>query len=69
MKTTTRTNLQDACRHTCPAGRPCACAARSHSLHICADITCRCHSQNRYDPPGAAAAHQQTIIARRNGRK
>lgn len=67
-KTATRTST-DTCRHTCPGGQPCTCAAGSHTMHICRDETCQCHSRARYDPAGAAAALQQAILARRNGRK
>ena len=39
-----------ACREQCPGGRRCYCNGKiRHSLHICADSRCICHSRARYE--------------------
>lgn len=38
------------CRHACPGSQPCDLDGRiAHTLHLCRDSQCECHSRERYD--------------------
>jgi len=54
------------CFHCCPEGNPCACKGSAHTLHLCDDADCACHSQERYRRAGGAAAYTR-ITLRRGG--
>ena len=41
------------CLGKCPGGQPCDCdGGVEHTLHICRDEKCRCHSRERYERKG-----------------
>lgn len=45
----TPTGREHDCSQTCPAGGKCACSDLVvHTLHVCSDPRCWCHSQARY---------------------
>lgn len=54
------------CQHRCPQGNPCACKGTAHTLHLCDDTDCECHSQERYRRTGGVLAYTR-IILRRGG--
>ena len=40
----------ERCRNQCPRSQPCCCNGDvRHTLHICNDATCACHSRERYE--------------------
>lgn len=41
--------LVGPCRSKCPGGRPCECDGKPHTMHICRDERCWCHSRQRYE--------------------
>ncbi len=52
------------CIHRCPQGNPCACKGTPHSLHVCDDVDCECHAQERYRLAGGAIAYTRTTLRR-----
>lgn len=51
----TRNDGPTRCKRTCPGGNPCCCRAHdsagkplNHTLHICTNPHCICHSAQRY---------------------
>lgn len=45
----TANSLNASCKHKCPGGYTCTCDAdNGHTLHICRNVDCWCHSQDRY---------------------
>ena len=43
-------NSQGTCKRKCPGGYACTCnAIEGHALHICRNVDCWCHSQDRYE--------------------
>lgn len=54
------------CTHCCPEGNPCTCKGTAHRLHVCEDVNCPCHSQDRYRLAGGTMAYTR-ITLRRGG--
>lgn len=46
-----------ACRGKCPHGTKCCLDDNGHTLHICNQPSCPCHSRARYDRRGGVSAH------------
>lgn len=49
------------CIHKCPEGRPCTCKGTAHTLHVCEDAACPCHSQERYGRAGRVRYVRYTL--------
>ena len=56
MKSVKRSRFQGVrdCNELCTGGKLCYCQdmfGKQHSMHICSDPDCRCHSRERYEGP------------------
>ena len=60
----THRHARGACRATCPQGAPCACSDAAHTLHVCANERCRCHSAERYAQDGRHVTRSLSAFSR-----
>jgi len=55
------------CNKLCPEGKLCYCQnmyGKQHSLHICSDSECRCHSRERYEGPKKLESDKWILVTK-----